>query len=130
MNAFFKLSIGAVACALAAVTIRKQYPDMAMLLGVLGCCLGGLLLLELIEPVLSDLRELFDRTALEQSLLSPLLRSAGLALLTQLSGAVCTDAGQTALARLIETGGAIMCLVLSLPLLRAVLDMIGRLAGG
>lgn len=130
MQTFGKLAIGALACALAAVTIRRQNADLAMLLGVAGCCLGGLLLLELADPLLSCVRELYAKTGLDASLLSPLLRSAGVALLTQISSAVCVDAGQTALAKLIETGGAVLCLVLSLPLLRAVLEMIGNLAGG
>ena len=130
MQTFVKLAVGTLASALAAVTIRRQNADLAMLLGVAGCCLGGMLLLSLVEPVLSCVRELYAKTGLDGALLSPLLRSAGLALLTQLSSAVCVDAGQSALAKLIETGGAVLCLVLSVPLLRAVLDMIGNLAGG
>lgn len=130
MNAFFKLSVGAIACALAALTVRRQNAEIALLLGVLGCCLGALLVLELLSPVLDTVQRLYERIGLEQTLLVPLLRTAGVALLTQISGAVCLDAGQTALSRVIETGGAALCLVSALPLLSAVIELIEQLAAG
>lgn len=129
MNAYLKLSVGAVAAALAALTVRRQNPDLSMLLGLLGCCLGGLLCLELLEPVLDYAEKLGEKAGLDNTLLLPLLKSAGAALISQLAAAICADAGQSALSKVVELGGAILCLVLSLPLLRAVLSMITQLAG-
>ena len=129
MNPYLKLSVGALSAALAAVTLRRQNADLAMLLGILGCCLGALLLLELLEPVLDYVKKLYSRVGLEDSLLSPLLKSVGIALLSQLGAAVCADSGQSALARVIELGGAVLCLSLSLPLFQAVFALIEQLSG-
>ncbi len=129
MNTYLKLSVGAVCAALAAVTIRRQNADLAMLLGILGCCLGALLILELLEPVLEFLKKLSLQIGLEDRLLLPLLKAVGIALLSQLAAAVCADAGQTAIANVIELGGAALCLLLCLPLFQAVLTLIEELAG-
>ena len=127
MNTYLKLSVGAVSAALAAVTLRRQNADLAMLLGILGCVLGALLVLELLQPVLDYGKRLYSRVGLEDRLLTPLLKSVGVALLSQLGAAICQDAGQSALARLLELGGAVLCLVLSLPLFQAVLTLIEQL---
>ena len=130
MNTYMKLSVAAVCAALAAVTLRKQNADMAMLLGIVGCCCGGVLLLELLSPVLEFLKTLYQRTGMNGSLLSPLLKAVGIGFLTQFSTAICVDAGQTALAKVIELGGTVLCLCVSLPLMTAALSMIEQLAGG
>ena len=130
MDACLKLSIGAVAAALAALTIRRQNEDLALLLGVAGCCMGGLLTLELLSPVLEQVRRLFSRTGLDEALLSPLLKCVGVALLSQLASAICLDAGQSALAKTVELGGAVLALTLSLPLISAVLSLLEQLSSG
>lgn len=130
MNAYLKLSVGAAVAALAALTIRNRNADLALLLGIVGCCLGGLLVLEFLSPVVEFAQKLYRKTGLENELLAPMLKSAGVALLTQISAAICADAGQSALARLVELGGAALCLLFSLPLMSAVLRMLEQMAGG
>lgn len=130
MQSYLKLSVAALCAALAALTLRKSSPDVAMLLGIVGCVIGAIAVIELLEPVVAFVRTLYQKTGLDSELLSPLLRSAGVGLLTQISASVCTDAGQSALARVVELGGAALCLYLALPLLGAVVTLLGQLAGG
>ena len=47
----------------------------------------------------------------------------------QVGGSLCRDAGESALAAVVETAGAVCALVAALPLLRAVLDMLLELMG-
>ena len=48
-------------------------------------------------------------------------------LLTEITASVCADAGQSALAKLVELGGGILCVAVSLPLLQALLALIEEL---
>lgn len=130
MQTYLKISAAALCAALAALTLRKSSPDVAMLLGIVGCVIGAIAVIELIQPVIEFVQALYQKTGLDQDLLAPLLKSAGVGLLTQISGSVCADAGQSALARVIELGGAALCLYLALPLLSAVVSLLGQLAGG
>ena len=79
------------------------------------------------RPVLELCRSLANRAELDGSLTAPLWKCLGLGLLTEVSAAVCADAGQAALAKLIELGGGLLCVVVSLPLLQAVLALIEEL---
>ena len=54
-----------------------------------------------------------------------LLKTAGVGLLAELAGAVCEDAGEGTLAKMVRLCGSAAALYLALPLFTSVLDMIG-----
>lgn len=124
MAVSFQLSALAMVAALLTVVIKKQSPELSLVLTLCACALGAGLLLSYVEPVLSLARSLAERAQLDGKLTAPLWKCLGLGLLTEISSAVCTDAGQSALAKLVELGGGLLCLVVSLPLLQAVLALI------
>lgn len=113
--------------ALLALVINKHAPELALALTLCACALGIGLILSWLEPILELARDLARRAELDPELTGPLLRSLGLALLTEISAAVCADAGQSALAKLVELGGSVLCLAVSLPLLRAMLALVEEL---
>ena len=127
MNQSLKLFALALTAAFLALTVKKQSPELGLALTVCACACGGALLLKNLEPVLALARSLAEKAELDASLTSPLWRCLGLSLLTELSASVCADAGQSALAKLVELGGGLLCLVVSLPLLQAVLALIEEL---
>ena len=124
MDAALKLTALGLTAALLALVVKKQSPELALALSLCACALGAGLLLKGIVPVLNLARSLADRAELDGSLTAPLWKCLGLGLLTELAAAVCADAGQSALAKLVELGGGLLCLVVSLPLLQAVLALI------
>ncbi len=127
MEAALKLTALGLTAALLALVVKKQSPELALALSLCACALGAGLLLKGIVPVLNLARSLADRAELDGSLTAPLWKCLGLGLLTELAAAVCADAGQSALAKLVELGGGLLCLVVSLPLLQAVLALIEEL---
>ena len=127
MDAALKLTALGLTAALLALVVKKQSPELALALSLCACALGAGLLLKGIVPVLNLARSLADRAELDGSLTAPLWKCLGLGLLTELAAAVCADAGQSALAKLVELGGGLLCLVVSLPLLQAVLALIEEL---
>ena len=111
MDAALKLTALGLTAALLALVVKKQSPELALALSLCACALGAGLLLKGIVPVLNLARSLADRAELDGSLTAPLWKCLGLGLLTELSAAVCADAGQSALAKLVELGGGLLCLV-------------------
>ena len=115
--------------ALLTLVVRRGSPEQALLL-VLGCVVLVLLsLIGTIEELLAFLTELGERSGVAQELFIPLYKTVGIALIVKLGGEVCRDAGEAALAAVIETAGAICALLIALPLLRAVLSMLLELMG-
>lgn len=110
--------------------LKKHSGEMALVLTVAACAVMGLLILKLTEPVVSFLTQLRSLAGMDAALMTPLLKTVGIGLLTQLATAVCTDAGESAIARLIELCGGVLAIYVALPLLEAVIDMIQNMSGG
>ncbi|MBO4420154.1 MAG: stage III sporulation AC/AD family protein [Oscillospiraceae bacterium] len=127
METSFRLSAVVLTAALLTLVLKKQNPELSLVLTLCACALCAGLLLSYLEPVLSLASSLASRAELEDRLTAPLWKCLGLGLLTELTSAVCADAGQSALAKLAELGGGLLCLVVSLPLVQAVLALIEEL---
>lgn len=127
MDEPFRLSALALTAALLTLVVKKQSPELALVLTLCACALGAGLLFSYVRPILTLAQSLADRAELDGKLTAPLWKCLGLGLLTEISASVCADAGQSALAKLVELGGGLLCLVVSLPLLQAVLALIEEL---
>ena len=120
------LALGAVGvvAALFAVMVRQRAPEMALVLAMAACVLLLWNTLPLLESIRDVMEELASLTEISPALLRPMLQTVGLALVTKLAAALCRDAGESALASLVETAGSFCAVLVSLPLLRAVLDTV------
>lgn len=123
------LIIGIIAVIFSAI-LKKNNRDLALLLSLAACVLIALLLLSLAEPILEFLGKLRSLSGLEQGTMTPLLKTLGVGILTQICATICADAGENALAGLIEVCGSLLALYVSLPLLEAVIDMVETMSGG
>lgn len=108
------------------LVIGKQSRDMSLLLTLAVCVLVCLGALEFLEPVTELLRELRRLGGLDSEAVSILLKTAGIALLSELAGLLCADAGEGALGKALQILSNAAILWLSLPLLRQLLTLIGE----
>lgn len=124
MEGIVKLAAVAVLGALCALIVRKQAPELAMVIG-LGT---GILLLCAAVSALTALREFLDTlmelAGLSPAILSPLIKTIGIAIITHIASELCRDAGEGGIAAFTETAGGALALCVALPLMRAVLSMV------
>jgi stage III sporulation protein AD len=115
-----------ILCALLALTIKKQRPEIALVITLAS----GVLLFVMILPELALAVGIF--TELGQMLegsgqyISIVLRVIGVAYLAQLGTSLCADAGESTIAAKIDLGGRIIILVTALPI---VVDIAGIVTG-
>ena len=64
----------------------------------------------------------------EGGFLTPLFRAVGAAILLELAADACKDAGENALAQKVEFFGKAMLLTMALPVIRALIELVIRLA--
>ena len=122
-----KAALGSVLAALLGLVIKRNQPELALLLALsalLAILAGAISLWGELRVFLTELTE---GTALNEALLSPLVKCLVLSVTARLAADVCKDAGSAALASAVELVGAAAGVVVSLPLLRAVLQMIRAL---
>ena len=123
-----KFAAFAVVTALGCVALRKQNAEQAALLALAGCAGLGLTALAVVPPVLEFLRKLQALTGVNAAVFAPVLKTAGIGLLTQFSAAFCKDAGQQALGKAAEVGGTILAVYTLLPLAGAVVELLQGMA--
>ena len=117
----------AAVCLLGAVLTalkKKTSPDTALLLALAVCVAVLAALARGLEEVTDFLRELLDWGGLSAELFTPLLKTVAIALVSRTGGALCRDAGEGAMAGLVEIAGAFAALLVSLPLFRAAWQML------
>lgn len=123
-----ELSGVALLSAMMILLLREWRPSMAVPLR-----LGVVLLLTvasvgLFVPVVSRVRALLS-LAPEGALTAPILRAAGVALISELSAGFCRDLGENSVAQALVLFGRLEILVLCLPLVDALIDIAGELLG-
>ena len=112
--------VGAVMCCV----VRDHAPSVAVALTVAACVTILGMSLRFLSPVLEVVRRLQEMTGLSPPTVEPMLKVAGIGILTQVCGNICEDAGEKTLQSAVQAGGSFLCLYASVPLLSAVLDLL------
>lgn len=129
MADIMRIAALAVVAALCAVVVKKNVQELGL---VLALAAGAAILLQTVgglESVRALMEELADTAGLSMAILSPVIKTVGIAILTKISAEICRDAKEGALAAFVETAGAVIALCVSLPLLKTVLGMVAGLLG-
>lgn len=130
MELFLQAAVIAVVTVVLTSLLKKSNQELALLLTIAACVLIGLFLMRLAEPVVEFLSKLRSLAGLDKELMTPMVKTIGIGLLTQISATVCADAGENAIAKLVEVCGGVLALYVALPLLQAVIDMVEQMSGG
>lgn len=127
MNEVGKIAAVGVVAALCALVIKKQAPEIAMGLALTA---GAIILLSIIpglSAVMAFVDELAQTGGLTTAVVSPVVKVAGISVITHTAAEVCKDAKEGGLAGMVETAGTVMALIAAMPLLAAVLSVLNGL---
>lgn len=130
MQGLLQATVIGIVTVLLTAMLRRNSQELGLLLTLAACVMIGLLLVQLAEPVVEFLSKLRNIAGLDKTLAEPIVKTIGIGLITQIGATVCADAGENAIARLLEICGGILALYVSLPLLEAVLTLIDTMSGG
>lgn len=120
------LGLGALAitATLCAVIVKQKSPEIGMTLALTAC----VLLLCKTLPALEEIRNMMDNMAelagISDAILTPVLKTVGLAIVTKLSAELCRDAKENGIAAFIEIAGGAAAALVAIPLLRMVLQLV------
>ena len=124
MEEMLKVAAVAVTAALCAMVLQKQVQELALVLALAA----GVLILAFSMDALRGLRAMMDTLAstagLSGPILSPVVKTVGIAVVTRITAELCRDAKEGGIAAFVETAGAAMALFVALPLFEAVLSTI------
>ncbi len=127
MDTMVKLAAVGVTAVILSSVLRKNTPELALLLAVaagvwiLGTVADGL------GAVVALMKELAGQAGVAEVLLEPVVKTVALSILTKLTAEICRSAGESGVAAFVETAGTVLALLVALPLVRAVAQLMGEL---
>jgi stage III sporulation protein AD len=130
MTLYWQTAAAVLLAVILGLTLEKQGKDIGVLLTIAVCCMGVLIALAYLDPVLDFLRKLETLGNLDGRLIGVLFKVVGIGLVSEIAGMICTDAGKGSLGKSLQMVATAVILWLSLPIFTALIDLIQTILGG
>ena len=109
------------------LVIKPKAPEIGLLLAITVTVLLLTLAVELLRGIFDFIEVLQAAANLSPEIISPVMKAVGIGIVTRICADICKDAGQGAIASVVELIGTVTALFIALPLMQTVFQMIGRL---
>ena len=117
--------IGIGLLALIIIVILKQYkPEFAIYVSMIAGVLILVLAIQKLTGIINLLQSLANKTYINKSFLSILLKITGIAFITEFAVSICSDAGEKAIASKIEIGSKVIIIAMSLQIITSLLELV------
>ena len=130
MDIFWKAVAAALITAILCLVVGKQSKEWSVLLTLFVSAMIVVNAMQYLGQVMAFLDRLQELIGIEEELLSILLRSVGISIVGELAQGICTDSGNSSLAKVIRLMTVILVLWMSLPLLEQLLQLVGDVLEG
>jgi stage III sporulation protein AD len=124
MDALVKGAAVGVTAAVVGLALKKTSPEAALLLWTAAGVVILIGVFGTVAELTSFAQDIANTSGLSGELVTPVLKCTGIAIVSKMSSDVCRDAGASSAAGAVELAGAAAGIAVSIPLLKAVLDMI------
>jgi len=119
-----KVTAVTITAAVFSLVIRKNNPEMALILGLMTAVLCVWGLIDLLGALTDKIRQWQLGTLMAQDFFSPLLKCLGISVVSQLGVGACKDAGQSAAGTGLELCGSVAAAWCLLPLVDRLFGLI------
>ena len=117
--------IGIGLISLVIILILRQYkPEYAIYVSLIAGILILTLSLGELTGVINLLRDISSKANINTKFLSLLLKITGISFLTEFAVSISKDSGETAIANKIDLGGKVLIIVISIPIITALLETV------
>lgn len=113
--------------AILAVILRQHCREQSMLLVIAACTVIMGSFAAFAAPLMSEIKDIFTAAGISESYLSLIYKGAAICIVTRITAELCRDSGEGAIASAAELWGRGAVALLSLPLVKAVLEQINSL---
>jgi len=117
--------VGVALIGLVLIILLKQYkPELAIYISLLTGVLILLLVIDELKGIVSLLQSLANKTSINTTFLTLLIKITGIAFLTEFTVSICKDTGETAVANKVDLGGKVLIVSMSIPIIASLLETI------
>lgn len=129
MTYFYQGAAAVLLATLVCLVLDKQGKDFTIVVGICVCCMVMSLGAAYLEPVLDFLRQLENIANLESPMIGVLFKVAGIGILSEIAGMICTDAGNASMSKVLHILATAVILWLSIPIFNEMLNLIQEILG-
>lgn len=124
MQVLFKIIGIALLTTISALMLKQKKPEISILIVLAGGALTFFYIIDLIENVLGLFDYIMEITHLDSKLFALLVKIVGIGYLTEFSANMCEDAGSVSMASKIMLAGKLVIFVMSIPIIKTLLEII------
>lgn len=122
-----KIAMIGLAAVLLAIQVKVERPEYEIFITMAACMCIFFFLITRLEIVIEAIGQIQSYIRLDSRYVAILLKMIGITYVAEFSANLCRDAGYQAVAGQIEMFGKLSILVISMPVLLALLDTISQL---
>ena len=117
--------VGIGLISLVIILILRQYkPEYAIYVSLISGILILTLSLGELTGIINLLKDISSRANINTKYMTLLLKITGIAFLTEFAVSISKDSGETAIANKIDLGGKVLIIVISIPIITALLETV------
>ncbi|MCL2445173.1 MAG: stage III sporulation AC/AD family protein [Oscillospiraceae bacterium] len=132
-----QLGVAAIIAAIAALVVRQIKPEFAIFVQLGGILAVALLTFSSLQQLIGGVQEILQYAPLGNDNLlggnnafTMLVQALGICITTQIAADICRDSGSSSLANIVELGGRLLILALTLPMLMSIAQLaVGLIRG-
>ncbi len=117
----------AIVATVLVIIIKEQKPEIAVVLTCASAILIMMYAMSKMSGIIDMLNKLVETSSINKEFLTIILKVTGIAYIVEFGKNVCIDAGQSAIATKLEMAGKVIIVVLSFPLINALLTIVSGL---
>lgn len=129
MDIIFKAAGCALISVILSLVISAHNKELSILLTTAVCCMIVIAMLTYFRPIIDFLQKLRIVGNIDHNTLSILLKASGIAMLSEITGLICADAGNRTLGKVLQLLAAVLIFWLSLPVLNQMIDLMNKIIG-
>lgn len=127
MSTFIKAAAIILITVIFTLVLPKNAKEFQVVLSLGACALVITVIYSFLEPVVAMIESLIVKGNLDGDMIRILLKATGIGLLTEYVALICQDAGNNALAKILQVLSSAVILWLSLPLITSLMNLIGNI---
>ncbi len=129
MTVFWKSAGVVLICVILGISIGKTEKGLSLLLSIAASCIVAGIAVTYLQPVFDFLWKLSDMTEGQGEFVRVLLKVSGVAVVSELVGLICSEAGNNAVGKTFQIMSSAVILYLSVPIFQSLLTIIQNILG-
>lgn len=124
MSIIYKIITVALVTAFLNSVLKKSHREYQVAISITASIIIFYFIADSFTAVFDSIKKMMSDTNIELSYVTSILKIIGIAYLSEYTGAILEDAGETAVAKKVEMAGKVLIFLITLPVLEALISLI------